>query len=458
MSDSTHGPEPGRDTLINARAEEGVVDEGAEEILEPPPFEPPADYAFEPELSGPIPRQIPDRIHEGSWARKQRLTIQWLAFSGGLCGLLSTIPQVRAAGVYFLPLLHLDWIAIGLLAIAAGAWLWNRFGNTPMRYIERGIPHVGRVLGIVKQPSQIINGQATQFSFTALVDFKHPVTDEYMSAEIVSSDFSADARHKFDTSFRVGDYVTLIYYPEDVESSLRLYGFLDLSPEVGLIKVGKPTTFLEIAAATVIVTGIFGLVIWSLHALQSFEPLDYAWTDFWLPMVIGGLLFGVGFVGYFIHQYRKEQREQVQRNLKAFQEGRAVEIGYSAFFAQTGFINRCVQVLAVLALPIMGGVIGTMLGFSANGLGDDGPPETRPVKVLELYEESHAYVVRQFYAEYTIQDDPDGPENKRQLYTSPEHLLVLAGEGPFEAVIRPGRLGFPWVETIQPVGREASAP
>ncbi len=458
MSDSPHDSEPGRVPSGDDPVIEGNVDDMAEESYEIPPFEPPADYAFEPELVGAAPRPIPDRIHEGSWARKQRLTVQWLAFAGGLSGLLSTIPQVRAAGVYFLPLLYLDWIAIALLAIAAVAWLWNRFGNTPMRYIERGTPHVGRVLGLVKQPSQIINGQTTQFNFTALVDFLHPETGEHMTAEIVSSDFSADARHKFDTSFRVGDYVTLVYYPEDVESSLRLYGFLDLAPDLGLIRVGKPTTFLELAAATVIVTAILGLLIWNVYALECFEPLEYAWTDFWLPMVIGAVVFGVGFVGYFVHQYRKELREQNQRNLEAFHAGRAVEIGHSAFFAQTGFINRCIQLLVVVALPFMGGLIGVVLGFSANGLGDDGPPTTRPVKILELYEESHAYIVRQYYAEYNIKDDPDGPQNKRKLYTSPEHLLMLAGDGPFEAIIRPGRFGFPWVETLQPVGDPATSP
>jgi len=41
----------------------------------PQPFDPPADYRFEPELLGPPPRTTPPLMREGGFARRRRRAV-----------------------------------------------------------------------------------------------------------------------------------------------------------------------------------------------------------------------------------------------------------------------------------------------------------------------------------------------------------------------------------------------
>lgn len=439
-----HAPIPGE----TVPPTDAAAREGEDGIFELPPFEPPPDFTFEPELIGPVPRPVPDHVQDGLWARGQRFSFHMLFASAVLCTILHLIPAVRAADLYFLPLAYLLWIAGGLALIAVGQWLWGQFGPSPLRYIQHGVPLVGRVLDLVKQPTLVVNGQPSRYSFVAQVDFLHPESGEHLVMEAKSEDFSAAQRQRYDTSFRVGDYITLVHLPEQLLTSIRPYGFLGLSPDVGLRKVGKPASFWQILAAGAFLVGFIGLLLWNLYAFQAYNPLEYELSDMTVPIIAGALLLGGLLLAFFFYEYRKEQHEQTARNLTAFQEGGALEFTSASLFAQTGVWNRFLQVIVVLGVLLLGGLSGVCTAISANALLDDGPAETVAIQIDEFYEETQSFVFRQYYAEYRLAADP--PNETRKFYTTPRHLASLAGQGPFVARIKPGRFGWPWIETLEP--------
>src|SRR5262249_24198684 len=146
------------------------------------------------------------------------------------------LPMVQTIGLYFLPLAYLTWIGLVILAFGAVGLVASLVRSGPYRYVEEGIPIAARIVALRLVPSLVYNGQATPYKVDTLFEYLDPETGEPRTAEGSSSDFLADMKDRLTTSFRVGDYATAVYLPHDPAKTLRLYGFLDLRPDLGLVR------------------------------------------------------------------------------------------------------------------------------------------------------------------------------------------------------------------------------
>ena len=261
-------------------------------------FTPPAHYDFEPELHGPAPRPMPDLLERGPHLAQRRNGAIALALFGGVCLLVSALPLVQTAGLYFLPLAFADWIGFASLALAAASWADLTLRAGRRRWVRDGSPLVTQVLELVKAPSTIVNGTPAQGRFTATVAFMHPETAVPSLAQLESDDFSWDAREQYDTPFRVGDYVTALSLPGQFEKSLRLYAFLGLRAEHELRRqqAAHRSSPWVVAALLFGVAALFTGLVGGCVAYGLYEPIDFAYRRAALPSTVGAIALGGGLI------------------------------------------------------------------------------------------------------------------------------------------------------------------
>jgi hypothetical protein len=66
---------------------------------------------------------------------------------------------------------------------------------------------------------------------------------------------------------------------------------------------------------------------------------------------------------------------------------------------------------------------------------------------------THAFIFREYELEYSLA----GSDEKLTLLTTPSHLDRFE-TACAEAVVRDGRLGWPWVESVEPAPRAEACP
>ena len=170
------------------------------------PFAPPSNYRFEPELQETPPRHVPEEFRNAPYFARQRNTLLRLSLAGALCVAFGQLPIFREWGLYLLPLAYLSWIGAGLLVIGAGGWISSKARRGPIQYVEEGIPQVARIRDLVLRPTAVVNGQTSTYAFSAAIEYRDPVTGTLVASQVDSRSFSASAKHKYRTSYRVGDY------------------------------------------------------------------------------------------------------------------------------------------------------------------------------------------------------------------------------------------------------------
>jgi hypothetical protein len=403
---------------------------------------PSASYSFEPELTGHPPRPIPDRLNEGPYPRDQRTRVALLVAIGVVCLLLSRAPGIDVLALYVLPLGYLSWIGLAALAGAAAAYIPIALHRGPFRYVRDGLPLAVRVLEIVKGPTTIVNGQPSTHGLVATVAFRHPETGEVKVAQVKSNDFSSARKDAYDTPFKVGDDVTAVYLPDRLEKTLRLYAFLELSPEVNLRQATVPKDSpWKLALLVVVVPAILLVLFANVYAFSRYEPVQFDFRQAAVPLVAGALLLGGGtFAGlYFGH--RSEQTRIHERSLVALASGKAVETGTP--FLGHGLHGWVLRVVVPAGSLLLGSLTALCWCFMANAWLDRSPSRPVPATIVGMTMTTHAFLFREYELEYRL----DGSDKKRKLLTTPQHLLSLHGR---EAVahVREGRLGWPWVETV----------
>lgn len=407
-------------------------------------FQPPSHYDFEPELHGPAPRALPDLLKLGPHPTQQRRSALALALFGGISLLVSALPPVRAAGLYFLPLAWLDWIGFGALGLALVIAADQALRVGRRRWVRDGTPLVTQVLELVKAPSQIVNGTPTQGRFTATVVFAHPDTGVRAVAELSSDDFSWDAREQYETPFRVGDYATALFLPGQLEKSLRLYAFLGLRAEHQLRRAPAHAEQRSPWLAAAGIAGIallFTMLVGALLAYGLYEPIDF---DYWraaVPSAVGAIVLGAGLFAALWQLHRSQLRRSAEHNRRALADGGAVELATP--FLGSGTHGGIVRVAVVLGAPLLGGVL-TLCGlFFANAWLDESAPRREPVRIEQLVTTTHGFVLRQYQIEYSFADT----QARGRLLSTPEHMATLTGE-PAVALVREGAFRWPWVAAI----------
>lgn len=414
----------------------------------PTPFEPhpSASYAFEPEFTGHPPRPIPDRLNDGPHARRRRLAAIVLALAGIVCLALSRAPGLDVLARYVLPLAYLPWIGLGLLTLGAGAYVALALHTGPFRYVRHGIPIAVRVMDVVKSPAALVNGSPSTHAFFATVAFKHPATGEAVLTTVRSDDFSSARKDAYDVPFKVGDDVTGVYLPNRLEKTLRLYPFLDLSPDVNLTAQSAARSenpILKAAVLLIAVPAIFVILFANIYAYGRYHPLQTDYRQFAVPLAAGGLLLGGGIFTALYLSHRAEQKRLLERAALALAAGKAVETGTP--FLGHGLYAWVLRVVVFAGSLLMGGLTVVCWCFMANAWLDRSPARPVPATVVGMTMTTHAFLFRKYELEYRV----EGSSEKRKLLTTPEHLMTFHGP---EAVaqVREGRLGWPWVETVTP--------
>lgn len=393
------------------------------------------------ELTGRPPRSLPESIHQSVVAQGRRNVFWGTMTAGFLCGGMASMPFIDTLSLYVLPLGYLYWIAAGLIGLA----LLARFGNgdwkTGCRYIRDGEASFAKVLSLVKTPTLVMNGQATQYALVAGLQMKHPESGETIECTAQSRNFSADKKDTIDTTFRVGDSVPVVWLPGKFPKSLQVFEFLEISPTTTLVRrQGAPTPLWHVIGLLALIVGMFFALFWNIYAFGRFELVNELQGMLW-PMIVGGTLgFGAVLASLLVGQ--KKRRELLERNVAAMNSGTAVEMPLTSSLPGRLFF---------WAIMFVGGtgLVGLTVYcwcLTANALLDRSPAQRRPVEIDEMLQVTHSFIFREYKLKYRFADE----QEKHSLLTTPQHLdefQIPIGV----AVVRDGWLGWPWVETIEPI-------
>jgi hypothetical protein len=411
------------------------------------PFDPPRDYPLEPELQGNPPRDVPGELRRGRHSRRTRAQVIGLAVAGLVCLASSQVPIIQTWGLYFLPFQYLDWIGGALLGGALVVWVVSKVSRGPFRYVEEGTAVVARVLALELRPTMYYNGQPSAYRYFAQVEYRDLSSGELRVVELCSNHFGAAFKDSLICTYRVGDFVTAVFLPHDPVRSLRLYGFLELRPDLGVVKRQRRTEAAGNPLMTVLgvlaLFALFFLLCWNLYAFGRYRPV--AWSNTLLiPGVLGAVVLGGGLLAYLAWSQRREQRTRDGRNREALAAGGAIEVAAAPGRAQGWFLG----VVLFAGALLLGGLTCACWALTLNGWLDASPARARPIAVENMVIVTHGGIVRQYEIKYRFADDVQ--RDKHEYLSTPQEMKQLAGR-PAVAYQKAGFFGWPWVERITPV-------
>jgi hypothetical protein len=294
----------------------------------------------------------------------------------------------------------------------------------------------------------IYEGQPTRYRFDALFEYLDPESGEPRTAEGQSSDFLADARHGLTTSYRVGDYATAVYLPHDPAKTIRLYGFLDLRPDLGLVRRdATPEASPAKAIATVFaVVGLFAALIWNLYAFGRFSPLHVSTAAAVAVGAVGAIGLGGFLLWWLWAEQAKARRKRAERNAEAVARGEAIEPDFRRKRGPFGDHGLFVILILFAGSLLMGGLTFFCWAITANAWLDGSPATPKPILIDEMVEVTHKAIFREYKIKYHFLDDP---ATKHEFLSSPAHMETL--DGPLAlSEIHAGCFGWPWVKEIRP--------
>ena len=410
-------------------------------------FSPPSSYRFEPELQETPPRHVPQEFRNSPFFTRQRNTIVRIMVAGVLCVAFGQLPIVKNWGLYLLPLAYLNYIGSGLLVLGAGAWISSKTRRGPIQYVQEGIPLVARIRDLVLRPTAIVNGQPSTYGFSATIEYRDPQTGALVSTKADSRSFSASAKDKYRTSYRVGEYVTAVYLKSNPAKTLRLYGFLELRADLGLLRAesAQPPGLLKTVLGVSAIFALFVVLFWNVYAFSKFQPLEMTFAQAAAPVGVGGVALGGGFLTWLGLRQARARRELTARNEEAVAAGEAVELEARkrGVFGAHGLLMTLLLGFGAL---LLGGVIVLCWCYTANALLDTSKPEFRPVEIVEFWSTTHSFLFREYEIEYRF----PGENQTRKLLSTPAHMRQFRTRAGV-AEVHTGRFGWSWVKALAPL-------
>ena len=422
---------------------EELVGSGAGEMVEPG-----AD-ALPAELCGAPPREVPDALYEGPLAQRRKRGLAGCFAAGAVCMALAPLPFVKTMAIYFLPLAYLNWISLVLAVIGAAVYIEASALKKARKYIEQGEVALARVIEMVKAPVLVQDGIPTTFAF--LVRIEVPAAsgaDGVQMVEVKSPMFGVSEKNRVATRFRVGDLVPVVWLPGKMEKTIQIYDFLEATDEHSLVRAKADTgtvALIKLAGGIAFLILFFFALFWNVYAHGRYQPLDFDYPrQGWAPFAIAGVLAIVGAV-IGLRTRAKRKHEEQERMTRSVEAGEAVEVPYAWGLGTWAFMVGLIFPGTIL----LGGMTMLCWCFTANALLDDSAAERTPVEITEMTETTHNFVLRH----YDMKFKKLGEEEDHGLLTTPEHMEQFAAPLGM-AVVRKGWLGWPWVETVEPlVGR-----
>jgi hypothetical protein len=296
------------------------------------------------------------------------------------------------------------------------------------------------------RPTLVVNGQPSTYVFSAVLEYRDPDTGVLVGKQVDSRDFSASAKDKYRTSYRVGDYVTAVYLKSNSAKTLRLYGFLELRPDVGLLRAQatRPPSLLKTVLGVSAVFGFLGVLFWNVYAFSEYQPLELAFNQIALPMGVGGVLLGGPIISWLALRQARARRDLAGKNEKALAAGEAVELEprKRGPFGAHGFVLTLVIGAGAL---LLGAAMVVSWCITANALMDKSKPEFRPVEIVEFWSTTHSFLFREYEIEYRFA----GEQQTRKLLSTPARMRRFRTQRGV-AEVHAGRFGWTWVKELAP--------
>jgi hypothetical protein len=384
-------------------------------------FAPPSDFDFGHEFAAPPPRPLPDFVPHSRYILARKATVWALLMVGAMCWATEWIPFVQTLSWYLLPLGYLNWIAWGMFALAALYWLRNVTTLGHAELLRTGLPLVGRVRQVEIKFSG--SGEVRTGRYAADVEFRDPTSGDLQLQTVLSPEpLALWQLAKIDPGVTAGDYVTLVFLPGRLEKSLQLYGWLGLNPRVDLMrKNGRPLTPqspLTSLMVVICVTAVLWALLAFLYVIGRYDTFD---DDFWSPYAVG---IGLATIPFAIMQIRRFKRA-----------------GATAY-------TLLKRVVVAAFLSLLGGfMVGfTTVGF-LNGFFDGSPLQLEPIKIVQLWEETHELIIRNYQLEYHTY--PAGDRHKKMV--SIETLMAFHPDSLGVVDIGSGWLGMRWLRDFYPI-------
>ncbi len=419
------------------------------ELEDLPEFNPPDSFCIESELESPIPRPIPEIVKSGKYYQSQKKMFIWI-FSIGIVIICSAyFPSMSGWGNTIQVSSLLAWIGSVFCLISLLPLTNIVFFLGPFRYIKEGVPIAVRVFSVVKAPSSTVNGETSHYVYHVEIEFINPQNEKVNYMTVRSDEFSAAVKDNYSTSLLRGQYLTGIYLPGKLQATLTLYGFLGLNPEASVIQrkkiFDKKTLFAIILGITAIVM-FMGALVGCLISLEYCRPLEYNLKDTIWPMIIGGVLFGALFNGYFYWNYRKTKKVIQEKNKKALQDGGEIELLPNSFVNPKSGSDWLIKMLMLIGMPLLGSYIGLCSCFYLNTLADRSESKYKNGEITSVKRIDHRLAIHDYLIEYVIAGSDETYKirtNDKFVETIMTNLCIVE--------IKKGNLGWPWVKQLHPI-------
>lgn len=391
---------------------------------------PSRSYAFEPELHGPAPRQVPAQLVRGPYAARWRKRAITLAVAGAACLALALKPAVDSIAEYVPAVAYIHWLGGALLLaalICANVPLRRR-----LRYVSHGQPLAARVIALSRASTRKKPKDHPTHAFAATIAFVHPDTGETESPMLLSDNFSSGEVQNYEAPFKVGDDVTAIYLPGRLWDTLRLYAFLGLSPDVCIRRHRRGTGGWESEWA--VLTVVLGATFFCCVAALGYVPLLAGNRLLLVPLLGGGLVLGGGLIVGIIRRHNAIDREHVESGLQPVRE---------PFFGDD-FMSAAQRAASLIVLLPTAGIFVLGWAILANILLDRSEPLLVPATVVRRLA-TNEFLVRKYELRYRL----DGSSRLDDLATTPDQVENFNHRRAV-ARVKAGLFGWRWVQSLTP--------
>ncbi len=384
------------------------------------PFEIPKNYKIERALQAPLPRAVPDTLKRHPKRLAQRASSRRAIYIMLALAIISFVFRdarfFQVLGLYFTPLAYLEWISplVAVLCVF-GLLEWHPWRKDPYVYLREGLPLVGQVVDLRLEVAARVNGQDSQWAYDVYFQALHPSSGKPQVFCARSPVFAGN--HPM-LKCRVGDWVTAVYLPGNLDS-VTLYGFTDCDPDSSLLEEAPSTS------AGMALLMVFAVIFGSGWIFSNYTLADLD-KSIALAVCVPGLIIGSVAGIFWMRGVRKKHEKQQEEAL-------------AAGLPMAGSTHRQGSYIGGALLGSFMGCLGfAVLLVGLNGVFDTSEAQVQQVQVVDTWVTTHNGIFRTYDIEYM--DPETGKKTKKGV--SP---LELEQEGDLiaELLTYKGALGWP---------------